>query len=859
MSWNPFGRHLYNQIVIPLVVAAILVAMIATAVAVHFLNDLTTDWVDEVAQGVVTNLNARIDARADGMLGMAEIIGGDQHLIEYLQVNELSQAQQLIEADNALHEYDNTMLVNSNGIVTASSGSESIKPGDTLFDATTRGFISSAPSGVALVPVGSRLLLIAFSQMRGTPDSYVVIADEIDGEFMKRVAGGSGESFAFFDASKRRIATSVRPSSSRPASVSQALVRAWQEESGAVSSALSTADTGNGTASVAIGDATYRMSATPLKLSNDPAGSPRGYLVAIVSQSVSDDARVTTTNLIALWSIVAVFALTGLGTWVARRVSGPLETLTAGARQITEGDFSTMMPVKGSNEISELAMAFNQMTDSLQDRSESLTKKVLELATLYEMSRALGSTLVMDVLLESVLDSALRIFGVDSGYATLRNRETGQLELLACRAEESGQIDEEALRNSMSEWVIREGRPLIFNPPRESEATQVDEVTGALAALCVPLNSPEGVLGALTVGSHDPSFRFGSDDVRLLSTIANHVTIAVGNIELFSSLQDAYLATVRSLAAAVDAKDPYTRGHSDRVAAYAVAIAKELELSHDQQVALEMAAYLHDIGKIGVREEILLKPGKLSNAEMSLMRHHPLIGANILKPVGFPWPITPVVRHHHERWDGQGYPAGLKGEEIPFLARVLTVADSYEAMVSDRPYRRGRTSQEAIAELQECAGRQFDAKIVDAFVHVLESGQFAAPSELPLPLDQIQADEIEAIFVALSEGMFTSFRRLAGPRLSSNVEQELNTFFVDNALPFRLANGRMTIGADGASGNGDGPIGSLEDMRYALEHMDETMGRMSGASLVDHFYADAAGGLSDRMRTLAVSLRFLRT
>jgi putative nucleotidyltransferase with HDIG domain len=474
------------------------------------------------------------------------------------------------------------------------------------------------------------------------------------------------------------------------------------------------------------------------------------------------------------------------------------------------------------------------------------------------MSRALGSTLVMDVLLESVLDSALRIFGVDSGYATLRNRETGQLELLACRGQESSEVHEEALRNSMSEWVIREGRPLIFNPPRESGSTQVDEVTGALAALCVPLNSPEGVLGAITVGSHDSSFRFGSDDVRLLSTIANHVTIAVGNIELFSSLQDAYLATVRSLAAAVDAKDPYTRGHSERVAAYAVAIAKELELSHDQQVALEMAAYLHDIGKIGVREEILLKPGKLSNSEMGLMRHHPLIGANILKPVGFPWPITPVVRHHHERWDGAGYPAGLKGEEIPFLARVLTVADSYEAMVSDRPYRRGRTSQEAIAELQACAGLQFDEKIVDAFVRVLESGQFSEPVESSLPLDQVQADEIEAIFVALSEGMFTSFRRLAGPRLSSNVELELNAFFADNSLSFRMAHGRMAIAASGGNGNGDGPAASLEDMRYALEHMDETMGRMSGASLVDHFYADAAGGLSDRMRALAVSLMFLR-
>lgn len=858
MRWNFFGRHLYNQIVIPLVVAAILVAGLATAVAVHFLGDLTTDWVDEVALGVVANLNARIDARTDGMLGMAEIIGGDQHLVEYLESDNIVAAQQTIAADNALHEYDDTVLINDHGVIAADSGTGLLQAGDMPFDQAVRTQMQKASSGVAMVPVGNRLLLIAFSHMRGSPGFHVVIVEELNADFMKKVAGGSGESFALYDANKRRIATAVRPSPTRPAAVSQGLSRAWQEDSEVVSLALESAENGIGTANVRVVDTNYRLCAAPFRLSNEVSPGSGGYLVALVSQTVSDDARATTTNLIALWSVIAVFALAGLGAWVARRVSGPLETLTEGARQITEGDFSTMMPVQGSNEISELALAFNQMTDSLQDRSESLTKKVLELATLYEMSRALGSTLVMDVLLESVLDSALRIFGVDSGYATLRNRETGNLELLACRGQEAGEVDEEALRNSMSEWVIREGRPLIFNPPRESVAAQVDEVTGAIAALCVPLNSSEGVLGAITVGSHDPSFRFGSDDVRLLSTIANHVTIAVGNIELFSSLQDAYLATVRSLAAAVDAKDPFTRGHSDRVAAYAVAIAKELELSYDQQVALEMAAYLHDIGKIGVREEILLKPGKLSNAEMSLMRHHPLIGANILKPVGFPWPITPVVRHHHERWDGQGYPAGLRGEEIPFLARVLTVADSYEAMVSDRPYRRGRTSQEAMQELQVCAGAQFDEKIVDAFVRVLESGQFATVVQSALSLDEIQSDEIEAIFVALSEGMFMSFRQLAGLRLSSNVSQELNTFFADNGLPFHLAHGRMTIGAPGGSGNGDGPPVTLEDMRYALEHMDETMGRMSGASLVDHFYADAAGGLSDRMRALAISLRFLR-
>ena len=179
---------------------------------------------------------------------------------------------------------------------------------------------------------------------------------------------------------------------------------------------------------------------------------------------------------------------------------------------------------------------------------------------------------------------------------------------------------------------------------------------------------------------------------------------------------------VRALAAAVDAKDPYTRGHSDGVATYALRIGNALGFSPEQMIALEMAAYLHDIGKIGISEDILLKPGKLTDAEMSQMRHHPLIGANILKPVAFPWPIAPIVRHHHEHYDGAGYPAGLRTEEIPILARVLTVADSFEAMVADRPYRRGRSQQEAMLELRRCSGTQFDPRIVQVFLEKIMNG-----------------------------------------------------------------------------------------------------------------------------------------
>ncbi len=210
----------------------------------------------------------------------------------------------------------------------------------------------------------------------------------------------------------------------------------------------------------------------------------------------------------------------------------------------------------------------------------------------------------------------------------------------------------------------------------------------------------------------------------MLVTIANQGATAVANAERYATLQEAYLSTVRSLAAAIDAKDAYTRGHSDRVAEYAVMVSERMGLPADEHLALEVAAYLHDIGKIGVSERVLHKPGRLDEAEFAEISRHPTIGATILEPVAFPWEITPIVRHHHERWDGSGYPAGLAGEDIPFLARILTVADSHEAMVSDRPYRRGMAEADALAELRRCAGTQFDERVVACFCDaVLASGR----------------------------------------------------------------------------------------------------------------------------------------
>lgn len=186
-------------------------------------------------------------------------------------------------------------------------------------------------------------------------------------------------------------------------------------------------------------------------------------------------------------------------------------------------------------------------------------------------------------------------------------------------------------------------------------------------------------------------------------------------------LADLYLSTIKSLALAIDAKDQYTHQHILRVQRYAVAIAKEMGMSGGELEAVNTGALLHDIGKLGVPEYVLLKPGRLTDEEFEKIKRHPEIGASILDPVEFPWPVLPVVKYHHEKWDGSGYPEGLKGEDIPLSARIMAVADVYDALTSSRSYRSAWTHERAIATIHRDSGSHFDPAVVEAFDAIIEN------------------------------------------------------------------------------------------------------------------------------------------
>jgi len=185
--------------------------------------------------------------------------------------------------------------------------------------------------------------------------------------------------------------------------------------------------------------------------------------------------------------------------------------------------------------------------------------------------------------------------------------------------------------------------------------------------------------------------------------------------DALKELEDSYLATVRTLAFVVEAKDTHTRSHLDRAHDYAVALAQRVapELAADQ--TLRYGFFLHDIGKIGIPERILSKPGPLTDDEWSIMRTHPLLGAQILSPVKFLHPALPIVEAHHEKWDGTGYPRGLRGEDIPLGARIFALVDAFDAMTSDRPYRRSMTFEQALESITKAAGTQFDPEVVRCF------------------------------------------------------------------------------------------------------------------------------------------------
>ncbi|MBP1621318.1 MAG: metal dependent phosphohydrolase [Acidobacteria bacterium] len=252
--------------------------------------------------------------------------------------------------------------------------------------------------------------------------------------------------------------------------------------------------------------------------------------------------------------------------------------------------------------------------------------------------------------------------------------------------------------------------------------------------LIVPLQSLTGVSSAIAEGNFAVRADVkGTDELARLASNFNHMSGSIEALvrrlkQALRQNQELFLETIRTLAAAIDAKDPYTRGHSERVSSYSMAIARHLGLTQDEVFRVRTAAILHDVGKLGIRDGILNKPGGLTDEEYAVMRQHTAIGAQIMEPIRMLKDIIPGIRNHHEAWDGTGYPDRLAGDQVPLVARIIGVADTFDAMTTNRPYQEAKTLDFVLARMRAMSGNKFDPKVVDALLAAVAAGDVTPPS-----------------------------------------------------------------------------------------------------------------------------------
>jgi putative nucleotidyltransferase with HDIG domain len=258
--------------------------------------------------------------------------------------------------------------------------------------------------------------------------------------------------------------------------------------------------------------------------------------------------------------------------------------------------------------------------------------------------------------------------------------------------------------------------------------------------LIVPLQSLAGISSEIATGNFAARARIKGEDE--IAQLANNFNNMAGSIEaLFRRLkhalrqnQELFLETIRTLAAAIDAKDPYTRGHSERVSSYSMAIARHLGLNQEEVFRVRIAAILHDVGKLGIRDGILNKPGGLTDEEFAIMRQHPDIGAQIMAPIRMLKDIIPGIRNHHETWDGKGYPDRLHTDEIPLVARIIGAADTFDAMTTTRPYQKAMELEFVLDKMRAMSGTRFDPNVVDALLAAVAAGDVTPPTPVEAAL-----------------------------------------------------------------------------------------------------------------------------
>ncbi len=417
--------------------------------------------------------------------------------------------------------------------------------------------------------------------------------------------------------------------------------------------------------------------------------------------------------LVALTSLLIVLLLSIV---YLRKSLVPLELLKEGTRRIAMKDFDNRVKVQSNDEFEDLADAFNEM-------SSRLSKQFKTLITKAEIDRAILSSLEPEKIVKTVMTRMRDCFSFDNiSISLIDSTKDHMARVYNGSGNQQTEISKQSIRIESHDLHTLISNPkYLFIDQRQKIPTYLHNLAkeGSQYFLILPVLLKEKLSAVIAFGQSEPMI-LSEEDLNLARQMADQVAVALANSNLIEELNRLNWGTLKALARTVDAKSSWTAGHSERVADIALKIGKSLGLDTNSLINLQRAAFLHDIGKIGVPVAILDKPGKLSHEEFNLIKAHPRMGERILEPIKAYDEIIPMVVEHHERFDGKGYPDGLNGSSISLGARILAVADVFDALKSDRPYRNGMPFEQVIGIIKQEAGQQFDPDIVNAFLTVVE-------------------------------------------------------------------------------------------------------------------------------------------
>lgn len=422
-----------------------------------------------------------------------------------------------------------------------------------------------------------------------------------------------------------------------------------------------------------------------------------------------------------LEAIIFVLAVAALALfWGVRRIFQKVTDLSLTMRQALYKQIDRDMILKMTQEdgeVAELARGFNDILTALESNVTELeeTKRTLH-AVVEKVGRILASSEDFDLVMYMILETALNSVGAVKG-AIVADTEDG---LLVQAAIELEGVYKKDLANFTAPYIT------VLKDSKKTQVFGCSAQPGASGPFAPPLVAApfifrEKFWGALIVCGKRKGGDFNDDEIKLLSNLGLQMAVVFENAALNRDMEKSYLTAIATLVRAEEARDTYSRGHSERVSVYAIKMAREMDMADADVKVLEEAARLHDIGKIGISDSILRKPGLFTEQERQIMRTHPVIGESIVKPLKKFRNLLDLIRHHHEFLDGTGYPDGLKGKEIPVSTRILTMADIFDALTSDRTYRQALSIEEARAELRDMTAKgKLDAKVMEALERLID-------------------------------------------------------------------------------------------------------------------------------------------